>query len=108
MQDIKTLWQLLQEIVEKEDKWYSLHEFLIESTEEDRKEIEGKLTDADFKQFYDFMDAYTFVNKTEVYMACCEYVEHVNCRPLCMWECGDLRDTADDYIREKNLNLEDE
>ena len=108
MQDIKTLWQLLQEIVEKEEKWYSLHDFLLESTEEDRKEIESKLTDADYKQFYDFMDAYTFVNKTEVYMACCEYYEKTIDRSISMWECGDLREVADDYIREKNLNLDDE
>lgn len=40
------------------------------------------LTDADQKQFYEYMDGYNFVNESEVEMAVCEYVEHVNQQPL--------------------------
>lgn len=109
MENIKTLWQLLQLVVEQDDdRRYSLHEFLLESTEEDRKRIEEKLTDADCKQFYEYMDGFNFVNKTEVEMAVSEYVEHVNQRPLCMWEMGDLREIAEDYMDERNLNFDEE
>ena len=108
MQNLKTLWQLLQEVVEKEEKRFSLHDFLLESTEEDRKNIETKLTDADTKQFFEFMDWYTFVNRDEVYSAVCEYYEFTMDRSASMWECLDLRESADYYIDEKNLNFDEE
>lgn len=108
MENIKTLWELLQEVVENDDdKWYSLHEFLLEWKKSDFKRIESKLTTADQKQFYEYMDWFNFVNEQEVEMAICEYVEHVNQRPLCMWEMWDMRDVAEDYIRERNLNFEE-
>lgn len=106
--DIKTLWELLQEVIEKEEKRFSLHDFLLESTEEDRKRIEEKLTDEDSKQFFDYMNIYTFVNKDEVYMACCEYYEKSMNRTISMWEMNDLYELADYYMQEKNLNFEDE
>ena len=109
MENVKTLWELLQLVVEQDDdRRYSLHEFLLESTEEDRKRIEGKLTDADCKQFYEYMDGFDFVNKTEVEMAVSEYVEHVNQRPLCMWEMWDLREIVEDYIDERNLKFDED
>lgn len=108
MQNLKTLWQLLQEVVEKEEKRFSLHDFLLESTEEDRKNIETKLTDADTKQFFEFMDWYTFVNRDEVYSAVCEYYEFTMNRSASMWECLDLRESADYYIDEKNLNFDED
>ena len=108
MENYKTLGQMLQEIVENEDKWYSLHEFLLESTDEDRKIVQDKLVDADYKQFYEFMDSYSFVNKDEVYMAVCEYYEFVMNRPISMWECGDLYEVVDDYITNKNLSLDED
>ena len=108
MENYKTLGQMLQEIVENEDKWYSLFEFLLESTDEDRKIVQDKLVDADYKQFYEFMDSYSFVNKNEVYMAVCEYYEFVMNRPISMWECGDLYEVADDYIRERGLKFEND
>ena len=108
MQELKTLGTMLQNIVENEEKRFSLHEFLLESTEEDRKEIKNKLIDEDRKQFFEYMDWYTFVNESEINMAVCEYVEHVNDRPLSMWEMGDISEIADDYIREKNLTLDDD
>lgn len=104
MQNLKTLWQLLQEVIENdEDRRFSIHEFLLDSTEEDRKRIEKNLTDADTKQFFEFMDWYTFVNKNEVYSAVCEYYEFTMNRSASMWECLDLRECADYYIDEKNL-----
>lgn len=109
MENLKTLWQLLQEVIENDwDNWYSLHEFLLESSEEDRKRIEEKLTETDMKQFYEYMDWFTFVNSEEVYNAVCEYYEKVNNRPLCMGEMGDMSEVAEDYIREKNLNFDEE
>lgn len=109
MQNLKTLWQLLQEVVENDDdKRYSLHEFLLESTDEDRKRVQDKLVDADYKQFYEYMDGFDFVNETEVYMACSEYYEKVMDRAISMWECGDISEVADDYIREKNLIFDEE
>lgn len=109
MENIKTLWELLQLVVEQDDdRRYSLHEFLLESTEEDRKRIESRLVDADQKQFYEYMDWFTFVNKTEVEMAVSEYLEHVNQRPLCMWEMWDLREIAEDYMNERNLEFDED
>ena len=109
MENLKTLWQLLQLVVEQDDdRRYSLHEFLLESTEEDRKRIEEKLTDADQKQFYEYMDWFNFVNRNEVECAVGDYVEHVNQRPLWMWEMGDLREIVEDYMNERNLNFDEE
>jgi len=107
-EELKTLGTMLQEIVENEDKWYSLYEFLEEATEEERKEVKNKLVDADYKQFYEYMDAYTFVNEEEVNCAVVEYFEKVNNRPVCMWEMWDLSDEADDYISNRNLKLDDD
>ena len=109
METIKTLWQLFQEVIEKDDdRRYSIHEFLLESTEEDRKRIEKKLTEEDSKQFYEYMDWYTFVNKDEIYMAVCEYYEKTIDRWISMWECGDMSEIAEDYMRERNLNFDDD
>lgn len=109
MENLKTLWELLQLVVEQDDdRWYSLHEFLLEAKKSDLKRIEEKLTDADQKQFYEYMDGFTFVNKTEVEMAVCKYVEHINQRPLCMWEMWDLREIVEYYMRERNLEFDDE
>lgn len=108
MEGYKTLWQLLQEVVEKENKRFSLYEFLEDSTKEERIKIKNDVVEADYKQFYEFMDGYHFVNETEVYMACCQYYEYVMDRPISMWECGDMSEVADDYIREKWLEFEDD
>lgn len=108
METIKTLWQLLQEVVEKENKRFSLYEFLEDATKEEKREIKNKLVDADNKQFYEYMDGFSFVNETEVYMACSEYYEKVMDRAISMWECGDISEVADDYIREKNLNFDED
>ena len=105
---LKTHWQMLQQIIEEQDYFYSLHEFLLESSEEDRKEIEKRLTDMDYKQFYDYMDWFTFVNRTEVECACCEYTEFVMQRPLGMWEMWDMSEVADDYISTRGLKFDDE
>ena len=106
--ELKTLWQLLQQVVEEDDNWYSLIEFLLDSTEEDRRRIEQKLAEADQKQFLEHMDMYSFVNKDEVYMAVSEYYEHVMDRPLCMGECSDMYEIADGYIADKGLKFEDD
>ena len=108
MENLKTLWQLLQEVVEKEDRYFSLYDFLEEENRYARRDIKEKLEKADQKQFYEFMDWYTFVNETEVYMAVCEYYEKTMDRPISMWECGDMSDVADDYIRERNLKFDDD
>ena len=107
--DIKTLWELLQEVIENDDdKWYSIHEFLLESTEEDRKRIEEKLTDEDSKQFFEYMDGYNFVNSDEVYMAVSEYTEKVMNRPLSMGEMWDMSEIADYYMSERWLEFDEE
>lgn len=109
MENLKTLWELLQLVVEQDgDKWYSLHEFLLEAKKSDLKRIEEKLTEADQKQFYEYMDWFNFVNKTEVEMAVNDYVEYINQRPLCMWELGDLREIAECYMDERNLEFDEE
>lgn len=107
MENIKTLWELLQLVVEKENKYFSLFDFLDEENSFRRKDIKKKLEEADQKQFYEYMDGFDFVNETEVYVAVCEYIEHVNQRPLCMWEMVDMNDIAEDYIRERNLNFDE-
>lgn len=109
MENIKTLWELLQELVENDDdRWYSLHEFLLESTEEDRKRIQDKLVDADQKQFYEYMDWFTFTSENEVNMAVQDYYEKTMKRSISIGEAVDLRDVAQDYMRERNLEFDDE
>ena len=106
---IKTLWELLQDAIENDDdKWYSIHEFLLESTEEDRKRIEEKLTDMESKQFYEYMDWFNFVNEDEVSMACQQYFEATMNRAISMGECMDLDEVVDDYIRNKWLEFDEE
>lgn len=106
--ELRTLWQLLQDVVEEDDNYYSLIEFLLDSTEEDRKRIEQKLAEADQKQFLDYMNGYTFVNRDEVYCAVSEYYETVMDRPLSMGECGDMSEIADGYIADKGLKFEND
>ena len=109
MENVKTLWELLQMVVENDDdKWYSLHEFLLESTEEDRKRVQDKLVDADSEQFYKYMDWFTFVNKDEIYSAVCEYYEKTMDRWICMWEMWDLYEIAESYMDDRNLNFDDD
>lgn len=107
MENLKTLGQMLQEVVNWDD-FFSLHEFLLEGTEEDRKRIECKLTAMDTEQFYNYMDGFNFVNEDEIYMAVCEYYEYTNCRALSMGDCGDMQEVADDYMRERNLTFDEE
>lgn len=108
MEWIKTLWQLLQEIVEQESKWHSLIDFLLYATDEDRKRIQEKLVLADYGQFYNYMDWIHFVNSTEVYCAVSEYYEHVMDRPLYMGEQPNMCEIADDYITNKNLSFDED
>jgi len=107
MENIKTLGELLQEVVEKDDNFYSLHEFLLYSTEEDRQRIEKMLTDADYKQFIDYMDGFSFVSEDEIHSACVDYFEKSAGRGISIGESVDLYDVADDYMREKGLVFDD-
>ena len=108
MENVKTLGTMLQNIIEEDWKFYSLFEFLTDSTAEDRKLYKDKLVDADTNQFFEFMDTYNFVSESEVYMAVCEYFEKTMDRQTYMWELWDLSENADYYIRERNLNFDDE
>lgn len=108
MENVKTLWELLQEVVEKEDRYFSLYDFLDEENHFWKEDIKKKLEKADNKQFYEYMDGFNFVNEQEVYMACSEYYEKTMNRPISMWEMWDMSDIAEDYIRERNLKFEEE
>jgi hypothetical protein len=48
------------------------------------------------------------VSESEVYMAVCEYFEKTMDRQAYMWELWDLSENADYYIRERNLNFDDD
>ena len=104
--ELKTLCQFLQEIVSED--YYSLHEFLLDSTEEYRKEVEHELTDRDYKQYYKYLDSLNFENQDQVEAAICQYVEYVNQQPLWMWEMGDISDMAEDYIEQRKLPFYEE
>ena len=86
MENVKTLGELLQDVVEKEDRYFSLYDFLDEDNHLIRKDIKDKLEKAEQKQFFEYMDGYNFVNSDEVYMAVSEYTEKVMNRPLSMGE----------------------
>ena len=105
LEELKTHWQMLQEIIHED--YYSLHEFLLESTEEYRKETEKKLTDMDYKQYYEYLDSIDFKDKDHLESEICKYCEYVNQQPLWMGEMGDISDMADDYIRGKGLPFYD-
>lgn len=110
MENVKTLWELLQEIVENQadDRYFSLYDFLDEENHFWKEDIKKKLEEAEQKQFFEYMDGYHFVNSDEVYMAVCEYTEKVMNRPLCMWEMWDMSEIADYYMEERNLNFDDD
>lgn len=105
-EELKTHWQMLQEIIH-EDR-YNLMDFLLYSTEENRKETESELTDRDSEQYYKYLDSLNFENKDQVEAAICEYVEYVNQQPLWMWEMGDISDMAEDYIEQRKLPFYEE
>ena len=107
MGNIKTLWQLLQDIVEKEERRFSLYDFLMYASDDERKEIHEKLVDADSKQYFAFMDSYNFVNEDEVYCATVEYYEKTMDRTASIGEHMDLYENVDYYIREKNLQFDE-
>lgn len=108
MENVKTLGELLQDIVEKENKYFSLYDFLDEDNHLIRKDIKNKLEKAEQKQFFEYMDGYNFVNSDEVYMAVSEYTEKVMNRPLSMGEMWDMSDIADYYMSERWLEFDEE
>lgn len=108
MENVKTLGELLQDIVEKENKYFSLYDFLDEDNHLIRKDIKDKLEKAEQKQFFEYMDGYNFVNSDEVYMAVSEYTEKVMNRPLSMGEMWDMSEIADYYMSERWLEFDEE
>lgn len=105
LKELKTLWQMLQELVNRD--YYSLHDFLIYATEQQKKDIDLELVDIDQKQYYKYLDSKKFKNKDELETAICEYVEYTNQQELGMWEMLDISDMADDYIKLKKLNIDE-
>jgi len=101
LEELKTHWQMFQDIIHED--YYSINDFLLYSTEEDRKRVESKLVDMDYKQYYEYLDSQKFENKDELETAICEYCEYANQQPLGMGEMGDISDMADDYARERKL-----
>ena len=108
MENVKTLGELLQDVVEKEDRYFSLYDFLDEDNHLIRKDIKDKLEKAEQKQFFEYMDGYNFVNSDEVYMAVSEYTEKVMNRPLSMGEMWDMSEIADYYMSERWLEFDEE
>jgi hypothetical protein len=106
LEELKTMGQILQEIVNED--YYSLHEFLLDSTEEYRKEVESKMTDIDYKQYYAYLDSLEFENRDQLESEICQYLEYVNQQPLGMGEMFDVSDMADDYIEHRGLPFNDE
>ena len=106
LEELKTMWQILQEIVNED--YYSLHEFLLDSTEEERKRIEKEMTDRDCKQYYEYLDSITFEDRDQLESEICKYCEYVNQQPLGMWEMGDISEMAEDYARERKLPFHEE
>ena len=105
LEELKTQGQMLQEI--NQEYFYNLNDMLIYSTEEQRKEIEQKLVDMDYKQYYEYLDSINFENKDQLESEICKYCEYVNQQPLWMGEMGDISDMAEDYIRERGLPFND-
>ena len=101
LEELKTLWQMFQDLVNED--YYSINDFLIYSTEEDRKRVESKLVDMDSDQYYKYLDSIKFENKDQLEREICMYCEYVNQQPLGMGEMLDISDMADDYARERKL-----
>jgi hypothetical protein len=78
-------------------------DFLLYSTEENRKETEKKLTETDYNQYYEYLDSKNFKNRDQLETAISEYCEYVNQQPLGMGEMFDISDMAEDYARERKL-----
>lgn len=105
--ELKTQGELLLDVLNEDGEFYSVNDFLVYSTEDDRKRIEKKLVDVDYKQYLNYMDSFEFVNKDEVYCAVCEYREHTQKKQACMWDCVDFWESADYYIMSKWLEFDD-
>lgn len=101
LKELKTLWQMFQDLVNED--YYSIHDFLMYASEEDKKQLDYKLVDIDSKQYYKYLDSFTFKNKDQLEEKICEYVEYTNRQSLGIGEMGDISEMADDYARERKL-----
>ena len=106
LEELKTHWQMFQDIIHED--YYSINDFLIYSTEEDRKRVESELVDRDSKQYYKYLDSLKFEDQDTLETAICEYCEYVNQQQLGMGEMFDISDMADDYARERKLPFYEE
>lgn len=106
MENIKTLWELLQEIAN--ENYYSINDFILYSTEEDRKRIQHELVDKDREQFYKHLNNKEFNNKEELEAEIVKYIEFVEQKSLSIWDFGDIGDIVDDYIKERGLNFNED
>ena len=106
LEELKTFWQMLQEIVNED--YYSINDFLLYSTEEDRKRVESELVDRDRDQYYKYLDSLKFEDQDTLETAICEYIEYTNQSPLGMGEMFDVSDMAEDYARERKLPFYEE
>lgn len=58
------------------------------------------------KKFREYMDWYAFVNKQEVEMAACDYLqEEMWVESLSIWEAFEATEAAEKYIKEKGLKF---
>ena len=105
LEELKTHWQMFQDIIHED--FYSIIDFLLYSTEENRKETEKKITETDCKQYYEYLDSFNFKDKDQLEREICKYCEYVNQQPLGMGEMFEISDMAEDYIREKGLPFND-
>jgi len=92
----KTLLEYFNEFAT--ENYCNFVDFLREANEDEIKEVVSKLDDLAYKELYKYLDSFIFVNKSEVEMAMCEFIEKFELRSLGMWEMWDLSEYADDYI----------
>lgn len=63
----------------------------------------------DKKNLYEYLDAFNFINKNEIYIAINDYfMENFEILNPSRWELREYQKIGDEYIKEKNLKLEDQ
>ena len=107
--ELPTVYDAFKEIIAgNEWDFFDICDFLLHSTELQRKAVADRLDNWRTKAIEDYLDWFKFVNRSEVASAYAQIVEHIEQRPLSMWEMGDLEEAISYYIDEKYIQNDDE
>lgn len=107
--ELPTVYDAFKEIIAGNDgEFFDICDFLLHSTELQRKAVAKQLDNWRTEQIEKYLDWFNFVNRSEVASAYSHIIEHLEQRPLSMWEYGDLEEAISYYIDDRYIQNDDE